>query len=222
MISGVKLTDRDLLVLKTIWRFRFCLGRQIRLLCGFSGRRGCDERLRKLIESGYLSRKKYIYGVPSLYMITRKIESVIPLHYYEHKIRLEQILHDISVIDTVIYFMKMQGISLGDVVTAKELHGKDGFSNRKHQADFVIKKGKEEIAVEIELSRKSKERLMKNVRNNFMRYGSQIWIIPDDVKIIANMKEAQLKYPDIEIIDYETVDSFVKSESWGTEDKTET
>jgi hypothetical protein len=227
-VPKIRLTDRDSFVLMTVWRFRFCLGRQIKVLCGFSGERTCDGRLRKLIEGGYLERRKYIYGVPSLYTVTRKAVSVVPIRYYEYKIRLEQILHDISVIDTVIYLMRTRGFSLADITTTKELHGEDGFGSRRHQPDFSIKTGSDseadnEIAVEVELSKKSNYRFMNNVSDNFMRFQSQIWVIPDNEKDIhTNIKGAKLQYPNIEVISYETVVDYVKNEKWRTEDKSKT
>ena len=66
------LTQRDVDIITSIQKWRFLLSRQIRVLCGFSGQRACDRRLKKLIEAGYIERRHYIYGIPRLYFVTRK------------------------------------------------------------------------------------------------------------------------------------------------------
>ena len=58
-IKNMRLEDRDLLILSLVHKFKFCLGRHIKILAGFSGARASDRRLRLLVGSGYLGRKKY-------------------------------------------------------------------------------------------------------------------------------------------------------------------
>jgi len=169
------------------------LGRQIKVLCGFTASYPCDRRLRQLIEAGYLSRKKYVYGIPGFYMVTRKAESVVPIRYYEHKIRLDNILHDIAVIDTAIYLMKIWDIGLGDIVTEKELHSKDGYGRRSHQPDFVVKLAGKEIAIEVELTTKSRERFMKNIEDNFMRFETQFWVVSNEKGVRDNLGSVDMR-----------------------------
>ena len=99
---GLVLMERDKRIFKEIDRWRVVQGRHIKELVGFEGQRACDRRLRKLIESGYIERKKYLYGVAGVYsnmsMATKKM---LPRSVY-CKVRLEQIMHDIAVLDTAI------------------------------------------------------------------------------------------------------------------------
>lgn len=212
----IRLTDRDLQLFNVIWRFRFCLGRQVQALCSFNGARACDSRLKKLVEAGYLTRKHYLYGVPALYFVTKRVSEVLPLRFYEHKIRVEQILHDITVIDTVIFLCLDNGISLDDVKTAKELHGIDGFGGRKHQPDFVYYDSGLKIAVEIELSPKSKARFMNNVKENYLSYDKQIWVVPGaEPKILNMLDEVKKTYSDIDVISYEVITENARRKRWG-------
>ena len=90
--------------------------------------------------------------------------------------------------------------------TEKELHGIDGFSNRRHRPDFVYEQGGQSICVEVELSLKAKTRLEKNIKENFTNYDSQLWIVPNmHSKISAILEEQSRIYPDIQIIELEGV-----------------
>ena len=85
------LVDRDYQILREIDRFRFCLGRHIKLLTGFEGQRACDRRLKILIEAGYINRKKILYGIPSVYFLTHKGKMLIGANKRQDKIRVEKI-----------------------------------------------------------------------------------------------------------------------------------
>ena len=64
------LTDRDRFIIEEISRFRGCLGKQIIKIANFTSRRSCDQRLKKLIDNGYIERKRYVYGIAGVYRIT--------------------------------------------------------------------------------------------------------------------------------------------------------
>ena len=68
----MKLTERDFFILRLVYKFRFALSRHVKKLSSFSGHRATDRRLRLLVLGGYLSRKKYLYGIPYLYTLTHK------------------------------------------------------------------------------------------------------------------------------------------------------
>jgi len=131
-----------------------------------------------LREAGFIDRKRVIYGVPSEYYLTYKGKALLGLAHKLDKIRLEQITHDIAVLDTVMYFFLKKGIPLADILSEKQLHSLDGFGYRKHRPDFVFTKGKKKYCVEVELSPKTKERFEKNMRQNFDTYEVQHWVVP--------------------------------------------
>ena len=105
--------------IEEIDRWRVCQGRHIKELVGFGGQRACDRRLRKLVQAGYISREKILYGVAGIYRITSKGAKLEGLGNSKSKIRIEQIRHDIAVLDTAIYIGKVQEIEYKDIRTER-------------------------------------------------------------------------------------------------------
>lgn len=205
------LTERDVEIITSIQKWRFLLSRQIKVLCGFSGQRACDRRLKKLIEAGYIERKHFIYGVPRLYFVTRKAVKLLDLEYYTPNIRIEQITHDIAVIDTAIYLINNEGVEKSSITTEREMKHKAGFGNPKHFPDFIYyTKDNKTTCVEIELSAKKVSTLEKNIKNNYKVYDVQRWFIPSDrQKVIDNVKAIGEKYG-VKIEPLEKVVEYVK------------
>ena len=205
------LVERDYRILGEIERFRFCLSRQIKLLAGFDGQRACDRRLKMLIEAGYINRKKVLYGIPSSYFLTHKGKMLIGANKRQEKIRVEKIPHDIAVVDTAIYWVMKHDISLDKILTEKQINSISGFSERKHCPDFVIEKDDKKDCVEIELSLKAKKRFEKIVEDNYLEYNRQIWIVAKSgLKIKKTLENLLSNYQNIEIINLEEVQEFVK------------
>ena len=192
------IVERDREILKLVYRMGFCLGRHIKDLLQFTSSRACDRRLSVLVEASYLTRKKYLYGIPYLYTVTHKGRILIGANKRENKIRLEQINHDTKVLDVLIYFMSKYGFKLNDMESERELHIKDGFGNRKHHPDFIFNYQGKVYAVEVELTLKAKMTLEKNVRDNYLNYDKQIWVTGDK-KIVSLLQKFADEYSNIEI-----------------------
>lgn len=206
---GLVLGDRDFLILNEVSRFKYILGRQIKILTGFTGERSCDRRLKRLIDYSYLERKHILYGIPSLYFLGKNAKNIGTIRYYSYKLKLDEIVHNIAVIDTVIFLMETLGLSLSDFESERELHSKDGFSNRKHQPDTVFKKDGKRIAVEVEFTPKSKTRFMNNIRSNFSNFDGQFWIVPKSATKVRQLI-IEASYPDTTVIDWEEVSKHVR------------
>lgn len=205
-MSNFKLVERDFRVFQEVNRWRVTLSRHLKTLAGFSSQRTCDRRLKTLIAAGFLRRQKYIYGVPYLYFLTRTAQALIHASTHEPKIRIEQIVHDIAVLDTAIFVHNEKAVPFSDMQTEKELHGLDGFSNRRHRPDFVYEQDGKSVCVEVELSLKARTRLEKNIQSNFSNYEKQLWIVPDRHSKISTILEEQSRiYPDIQIIELSEV-----------------
>lgn len=193
------MTERDELILREIDRWRACGSRHIRFLAGFSGQRATDRRLKILTEAKYIERRKFLYGVPYIYFLTAKGKSLIHVGTGKEKIKIEQITHDRTVLDTAIYFMNKEGLTLQDITTEKQLHQLDGFGVRKHRPDFIFTKDELTYCVEVELTLKAKNRLLNIIKDNFMEYDVQIWIVPDSQKAILQvLKESKKLYDNIQ------------------------
>lgn len=131
----------------------------------------------------------------------------------QDKIRLDNVIHDIAVLDTAIYMIAKYNISLSDIQTEKQLHSKNGFSIRKHQPDFIFTKDNKIYCVEVELTLKSKDRLENNIKSIFLTYDIQIWVLEDNPKLIRVIKENKLQYPNIEIKEIKEVRNYVEFRS---------
>ena len=200
----MELTERDYLILGVVHKFRFCFGRHVMAMTGFNGQRAADKRLRTLVESGYLGRKKYLYGTPYLYTLTHKGRILLGVNKRAEKIRVERITHDVYVIESAIYFINKYRIFLGDIESEKELHIKDGFGVRKHQPDFAFTHNSKSYAIEVELSPKAKERQEKNILDNYLNYDVQIWIT-DDKKVNEQTESFKNVYSNLELLSLEEV-----------------
>ena len=200
----MKLTDRDLEILHLVHRFRFCLSRHIKILCGFDGTRACDRRLKLLYDTGYLSRKKYLYGIPYLYTLSHKGRILLGANKRADKIRVDRITHDIYVLEAIIFAMAKMNVTLSSIESEKELHIKDGFGVRKHQPDFVISRIGESIAFEVEMNAKAKSRMEENIRENYLKYDKQIWIT-NNSKVKALLRDFMGEYSNIEAYPLEIV-----------------
>ena len=206
--EGFRLTERDYKIIREIDRWQVCVGRHIKELAGFSGQRACDRRLRKLIEAGFIERRKIIYGLPGIYRNKYKAKTIEYVINTDKKIRIEHITHDITVLNTAIYINKT-GIPFETMTTERQLHSLDGFGVRKHRPDFIYTKDGKTICVEVELTLKARPYLEKNIKANFTAYDKQIWVVPDlQSKIARILEENARKYPPIEILEISEVKKY--------------
>jgi len=206
----MELGERDFRIFREIERWRFCLGRHIQFLAGFSSGRTCDRRLRVLLDAGFLKRHMVLYGVPSVYLLTRKSKTLISANQRQERIRLEQIIHDITVLDVAICLIKHWKLELSDIKTEKQLHQEDGFGTRTHRPDFVITKNNKTYCIEVELSLKSKTRLEKNIKSNFLKYDVQVWVTDESgTKLTRILESFKTPYPNIEITNVKEVQNNV-------------
>ena len=206
----MRVTERDELILREVDRWRVCGSKHIRWLANFSGQRATDRRLKVLIEAGYLERRKYLYGVPSIYFLTAKGKSLIHVGTGAEKVKIEQIVHDRTVLDTAIYFMHKENLSLQDITTEKQLHQLDGFGIRKHRPDFIFTKDELTYCVEVELTKKANNRLLNIIKDNFMDYDTQIWVVPDyQTAILHVLNDSQKYYTNIEIYSLQKITDYM-------------
>lgn len=203
---SIELVKRDIRILKLIYYFRFCLSRHVLFLAPFDGSRACDRRLKKLVDCGYLKRQKILYGVPYLYYLSTSGMRLIHVSPKEEKIRIDQIYHDITVLDCIPSLIKKYDFDIEHIITERQLHIEDGFGTRKHHPDFVVQKDNETYAIEIELNLKAKKRLERNIEQNYLTYDKQIWVVPlTQPKILNILTQSSNMYDNIEVITLESL-----------------
>jgi hypothetical protein len=198
----VVLTERDERIIREVARWRGCLGRQIKEIGKFNGTRATDRRLKKLTDEKLLTRKNYVYGLAGIYQVTRKAQKHYGLDTYLGTIRLDQVVHDMTVVDVYLFFKEKLSLSENAFISEKEIRHLSGFTIRTLAPDFLYEYNGDNVCVEVELSQKSKERLEKNVADNYVKYAGQKWVVPKSNKrVIAWLSEFSKNYPNIEIID---------------------
>lgn len=208
-MSEVRIVQRDYCILNEIHKWRVITSKHICRLCGFSGQRACDRRLKKLSETGLISRRKILYAVPGIYSLTSSGKALINVKGKSEQVRVEQIVHDLTVLDTAIYFNSKYNIAFSSMVTEKQLHSKDGFGIRRHRPDFVFEYSQKKYCVEVELNLKSRERFLKNIVSNFTDYDWQVWVVPDfNSKIAVFLKKQKSNYPNIKLIELSEVKNY--------------
>jgi len=154
-----------------------------------------------------------LYGVPNVYQLTRKAKTLIFANQRQGSIRLDQIIHDVTVLDVAIALMKSLGLSPSDIKTEKQLHQETGFGTRTHHPDFVFTKDNKTYCVEVELSLKAKTRLEKNIKSNFLKYDIQIWITDgnggvNSTKLLRMLEGFKTAYPNIQITNTKEVQNY--------------
>lgn len=203
MLGGkhLKLVERDYLVLKMIYRFGFCLGRHVCFLAHFPSARTCDRRLKILIDNGYIERKKFIFGIPYLYYLTPMGKKLIHATPVKEKIRIDNILHQVFLLDHLPMLIDKYHFSLDNIQTERELHSLDSFGTRNHRPDLVFLLDDKKVAIEFERSKKAKNRLKTNIESNYLDYDRQIWIVPStQAKVISWITEEINNYLGIEVV----------------------
>jgi len=209
----MRLVERDYTILKEIYRWRVCLGRHIQELVGFTSRSACEQRLRKLIEMGYIKRQHVLYGVAAHYLLNHKGRVLINVSRKLVKIRPEQIFHDITVLDAVLFFIRSKGLKPEDFTSEKEMQSQNGFGDRIRRPDFLIHDGDKTICVEVELSPKSRTRTEKILTDNYLSYYRQLWIVPSMKHKVAVMLSKYLdRYPNMEIMELKEINSNILCE----------
>jgi hypothetical protein len=207
-VRWLVLTERDERIIREVARWRGCLGRQLKIIGGFGGTRATDRRLKKLTDEKLLTRKNYVYGLAGIYQATRKAQKLYGLDTFLGTVRLDQAIHDMAVVDVYLFFKEKLSLSAESFTSEKEIRHKEGFTTRTHAPDFLYEYKGEIFCVEIELSQKAKERLEKNIADNYIKYTGQKWVVPKNNKrVLIWLEEFKEKYPNVEIIDMEVINN---------------
>lgn len=210
--KGFIMTDRDIEILKNVSKYKFLLGRQIQTIGNFTSERACNKRLKKLIDNGFLQRKRVLYGLPALYYLTIKAKIVPEVRYYKYSLNPAEINHDIAVVDTMIYFCRHLGLAPSDFISESQLHSLDGFSNKKHRPDLVFTKEDKKCCIEVEFSEKAKARFKNNISDNFHNFDVQYWVVPKEAHKVKEMIKIE-NFPTSHILEWEVI----KNDKGGTQ-----
>ncbi len=204
---NIILQERDYIIFQKITKYRFLLARQVKILCDFVSQRTTNRRLKKLCDVGYLKKVYLLYGYPPIYSVTQKAKRAFNLEYITKSIRIEQLEHEIAVIDTSIYFQHVKNINEQKIQTERQAKHLSGFSKAKHRPDLTF----DRVCIEIELNMKRDTLFEKNVKDNFKNFDKQIWVVPSTKKaVLHRLDKLRKRYPNIEVLFLEEVQTYVK------------
>lgn len=200
----LKLVSRDLEILREVERWRYCLSRQIFEFTTFNSKSAFYRRLKLLVDHGYLNKKRYLYGLPAIYTVTPLTYKVLAIPSKNNNVSVGILEHELAVIDSYLYFKNKYQLERGDFKSERELRTE--FTSSKHYPDMVFNRKENQYCVEVEFSLKSPNSLKRNIKENYLNYEEQIWIIKKEHirlnKLIANFKN---EYPNIVIILWEDI-----------------
>lgn len=193
--------ERDKKILRWINGFGFATAEQIQRFMGVKTTTAYV-RIKKLVDHGYLKRERILHGESRIHRVTKKGvqasgDHILPLK----KINLGTYLHDRSLVDLA---LKLEESEHGKFQPERQIRhdeGLSGLGNTGHIADgYLFLQNQKPIAIELELSVKSRARL-----NNIIReYGgnlsvSEVWYFTDQNQVFNAIQKASNDYPFIKI-----------------------
>ncbi len=161
---SIKITERDLHILRVINRFGFVDARFVSLYFNWH-KKLAYRRLNKLLKNNFLEYEWIFQGLPGVYRVTRGGAELSQDHLQPiRKINLATYEHQIQVMNLSLQLLNEYG---GEFVSERDLRHHLGINmnnSKVHVPDGALILGDERIAIEVELSVKSQRRLEKIFR----------------------------------------------------------
>lgn len=177
-LTGFRITERDLALVRWIGRFRFAEARQVATrFC--MDERNAYRRLRGLVAAGLLEHRRIFYAEPGAYFATKAGLSAADVVLPPPRIDIRTYEHDRRAAELAVSLEREFGERA--IVTERELRSVDG--SRPEQPRYAIRRGAERtrrglhfpdlavestgarpLAVEVELTGKGRARLASIVR----------------------------------------------------------
>lgn len=200
----MKLVSRDLRILREVERWRFSLARQIMAFSDFQSKSALYRRLKLLVDNGYLKRKRYLYGLPALYTVTPRGYKALALPTKNVTVSVGMIEHELAVIDTYLYLKDKYQLNYDDFLSERQLRLE--YDKAKHYPDITFTLDGNSHCVEVEFSLKNATLLERNIKENYLSYDRQLWIIKKEhTRLNKLLQKYEAEYPNIEIILWEDV-----------------
>ena len=196
----MQITERDRVLLEWINRFGYVQVSQIGARWGVS-KVTAYGRAKKLIQEGLLEHRRFWYQAPGLYSVSRAgcelAESKLPSI---KNISAATIRHQLAVVDLFLQLSKDRSVHF---ITERELRQESvqqGIGSNGHIPDGVLLQDGQKIALEVELTAKSKKRLtriLNQYRKNF-EY-QQVWYFCGSGEVFNLLKREAANYSFLEV-----------------------
>jgi len=196
---GYKLTERDVEILQFINLFGFCEMPHLDKRFGWAKPRNYQV-VNRLVEAGLLRHERVFYGRHGIYRLTvkgAKFTGLPPLA----RIPLANYTHDVTLIEVYLRLRLAypDAVWVSERALMQDKHA-DGVGKRGHLPDgvLVLPEGKQ-VAIEVELSMKGKERLEKILKGYGAAFGYEaVWYYCSE-GVASAMSSMVAKWPFIKI-----------------------
>lgn len=224
------LTERDLIVLEVVQKFRAIQSRHIAILCGFTSQSYVEKRLLKLTKFRYLNRARNLAGFPYVYSLGVNGKYELGFLGKVPKPSEGIIRHELGVAEIACYLKIAKNIDFEQMMTDRDFRLYDTKKQTKdeynplfesgidHLPDLAYVDGEKLNVVEYERTLKTKERLQSNILQNDLKdcTKNQLWVVPRRRVSIWNRinditKNFENADKNLDIIAFEAVEEDVKS-----------
>lgn len=181
--------EKDIQTLNVIETFELIDSRNLARYLNTS-ENSARNRLNKLHKKKWLNRYKILTHLQTCYSLTRKGKTIIGVNSTVYRPKLGTILHEYLVMRHGIGLICKNKLRLEQLKTDHQLRqvGQMG-----HKPDILIKTKKQYVAIEVELTQKENQRLMRNIEINDENYDTQIWYcMPHIADLIEKSKDSML------------------------------
>lgn len=198
------LTERDKEILRFISRFGYVCARH--MIAAFPlSERVAYRRLQRLVQDGYLRRKRVLADLPRLYLLTQRGVDASGTDFGRvRNVRLQTLDHDLTMADVAVALLRLYPGSFW--LTERELRRKagQGFGSvgaREHVPDGVLLLANgQKIAVEVETSRKPRQRTERILRYYLRRSDYiAVWYFCRTAQQLKSVREAAQKLDFVKI-----------------------
>lgn len=201
--GGMVFQERDARLLQWINGFGFANVDQIQRYLGV-GSTFTYNRIKKLVDAGYLVREGVLHGHGQILKVTKKgnaasADALAPMKF----IKLGTFRHDIMLVDLALSLERETG---GTFIPDRRIRHNEGLSGAgqsgQHVADgyLHIPGDEKPIAVELELSVKSRARLADIVNAYGGNLGvKEVWYFTDRKAVVNALEKVARGYPFIKV-----------------------
>lgn len=190
------ITKRDQGLLKWINRFGYVSIREIAGYWGVSEVTAYG-RMKQLVREEYLVHRRYLYQYPGLYQVTKKgvalADSELPP---VRQISVATIRHQLAVVNLYLQLSKKEAAHFMTERELRQAGGQLGFGRKTHMPDGLLIKGNERIALEVELTVKSKKRISKILNHYRKDFSYQsVWYFCGNNQVMNQLTTQAKEYP---------------------------
>jgi hypothetical protein len=218
--KGVRLTGRDLNIIKWINSHRAATTEQVRQKFDMS-LLSAKKRLYELKSFEYLIYEKIFHEKPGVYRVGNKGIAVTTDELPPVRIRLGSYEHDLQLVDLAIALEKKTGARWQTDRQIRHEKGLEGVGNKGHSPDGILfLPSGEKIAIELELSAKGTKRLEKILRDYSASSYKEVWYFVGSQSIAS--KILSFSFPSLKVYSLSNMQEIKAEAKQQTIEKAET